>query len=198
MKLLFGPRGSQTCAACCGRPPAPLRRPSCYAWLPADVAESLKTYLAVTDPNKPFPLPDKTGCMLHDDMGDARDEWVGKGETPEEKEARAKDANRRVPQGDPILHAEIDCLRNAGRIGSYVDTTLYSTLMPCPLCSGAAVLFKVPKVIVGESRTFAGAPDYMRAHGIEVVDMDLDECVEMMRSFIAANPRLWDEDIGDL
>ena len=106
--------------------------------------------------------------------------------------------NRRVQQGDPILHAEIDCLRNAGRIGSYVDTVLYSTLMPCPLCSGAAVLFKVPKVIVGESRTFAGAPDYMRAHGIEVLDMDLDECVQMMRAFIAANPRLWDEDIGDL
>ncbi len=106
--------------------------------------------------------------------------------------------NRRVQLGDPILHAEIDCLRNAGRVGSYRDTVLYSTLMPCPLCSGAAVLFKIPKVVVGESQTFAGAPAYMRANGIEVVDLDLPECVEMMCEFIRVNPKLWDEDIGEL
>ena len=89
-------------------------------------------------------------------------------------------------------------MRNAGRIGSYKDTILYSTLMPCFLCSGAAVQFAIPKVIVGESLTFPGAPDFMRAQGIEVVDLNLAECSEMMRDFIAKNPKLWNEDIGEL
>jgi cytosine/creatinine deaminase len=104
--------------------------------------------------------------------------------------------NKRVQEADPVTHAEIDCLRNAGRIGSFRDTVLYSTLMPCYLCSGAVVQFGIPKVIVGESRTFPGGPEFMRSHGVEVVDLDLPECVEMMRQFIAANPRLWNEDIG--
>ena len=104
--------------------------------------------------------------------------------------------NKRVQEVDPVTHAEIDCLRNAGRIGSFRDTVLYSTLMPCYLCSGAVVQFGIPKVIVGESRTFPGGPEFMRNHGVEVVDLDLPECVEMMRQFIAANPRLWNEDIG--
>ena len=106
--------------------------------------------------------------------------------------------NRRVQDGDPITHAEIDCLRNAGRIGSYRNTVLYSTLMPCYLCSGAVVQFEIPRVIVGESATFPGGPEFMRAHGVEVVDLDLDECQQMMRDFIAANPELWNEDIGEL
>ena len=106
--------------------------------------------------------------------------------------------NRRVQDGDPITHAEIDCLRNAGRVGSYRDCVLYSTLMPCYLCSGAAVQFEIPKVVVGESETFPGAPDFMRSHGIEVVDLGLDECKDLMRQFIAANPQLWNEDIGEL
>jgi creatinine deaminase len=106
--------------------------------------------------------------------------------------------NQRVQQKNPILHAEIDCLQNAGRIGSYKDTILYSTLMPCFLCSGAAVQFAIPKVIVGESLTFPGAPDFMRSQGIEVVDLALAECTDMMRKFIAENPRLWNEDIGEL
>ena len=104
--------------------------------------------------------------------------------------------NQRVQKNDPITHAEIDCLRNAGRIGSFRDTVLYSTLMPCSLCSGAVVQFGIPKVIVGESRTFPGAPEFMRSHGVEVIDLDLPECVEMMREFIATHPELWDEDIG--
>jgi creatinine deaminase len=104
--------------------------------------------------------------------------------------------NKRVQEADPVTHAEIDCLRNAGRIGSFRDTVLYSTLMPCYLCSGAVVQFGIPKVIVGESRNFPGGPEFMRSHGVEVVDLDLPECVEMMRQFIAANPRLWNEDIG--
>lgn len=104
--------------------------------------------------------------------------------------------NKRVQESDPVTHAEIDCLRNAGRLGSFRDTVLYSTLMPCYLCAGAVVQFGIKKVIVGESRTFPGAPDFMRSHGVEVVDLDLPECVEMMRKFIAENPALWNEDIG--
>ena len=104
--------------------------------------------------------------------------------------------NKRVQDADPVTHAEIDCLRNAGRIGSFRDTVLYSTLMPCYLCSGAVVQFGIPRVIVGERRTFPGGPEFMRSHGVEVVDLDLPECVEMMRQFIAANPQLWNEDIG--
>ena len=104
--------------------------------------------------------------------------------------------NQRVQQNDPITHAEIDCLRQAGRIGSFHGTVLYSTLMPCYLCAGAVVQFGIKKVIVGESRTFAGASDFMRSHGVEVIDLDLPECVEMMRSFIAECPELWNEDIG--
>lgn len=104
--------------------------------------------------------------------------------------------NRRVQEGDPITHAEIDCLRKAGRIGSYRDTVLYSTLMPCYLCSGAVVQFNIPKVVVGESRTFPGGPEFMRAHGVEVVDLDDAECFQLMRDFIAKDPGLWNEDIG--
>jgi creatinine deaminase len=104
--------------------------------------------------------------------------------------------NKRVQENDPITHAEIDCLRNAGRLGSFRDTTLYSTLMPCYLCAGAVVQFGIRKVIVGESRTFAGACEFMRNQGVEVIDLDLSECVELMRNFIAENPALWEEDIG--
>jgi len=106
--------------------------------------------------------------------------------------------NRRVQEGDPIIHAEIDCLRNAGRIGTYRNAVLYSTLMPCYLCAGAAVQFGIKKVIVGESRNFAGARAFMEEHGIEVIDLDVAECVTMMQEFIAQNPRLWNEDIGEL
>jgi cytosine deaminase len=106
--------------------------------------------------------------------------------------------NRRVQKGDPVIHAEIDCLMNAGRIGSFRDTVLYSTLMPCYLCAGAAVQFRIPKVVVGESRTFTGARAFMEEHGIEVVDLDLDVCVAMMEEFIRKNPQLWNEDIGEL
>ena len=104
--------------------------------------------------------------------------------------------NKRVQENDPVTHAEIDCLRQAGRIGGFQRTVLYSTLMPCYLCAGAVVQFGIKKVVVGESRTFAGASDFMRSHGVEVIDLDLEECVEMMRSFIVANPALWNEDIG--
>ena len=106
--------------------------------------------------------------------------------------------NKRVQEKDPILHAEIDCLRNAGRIGSYKDTVLYSTLMPCYLCAGAIVQFGIKKIIAGESETFAGAKEFMESHGVEVTDLNLDECKQLMKEFIANNPDLWKEDIGEL
>lgn len=106
--------------------------------------------------------------------------------------------NKRVQEGNPVLHAEIDCLQNAGRIGRYNDTVLYSTLMPCYLCAGAAVQFQIGKVIAGESKTFAGAREFLESRGIEVVDLDLAECKQMMADFIQKNPELWNEDIGEL
>lgn len=109
----------------------------------------------------------------------------------------ARGRNKRVQEQNPILHGEMDCLNNAGRIGSYRDTVIYSTLMPCYMCAGTIVQFKIPKVIVGESRTFPGAVDFMREHGVEVIDLDLPECVQMMEDFIAAAPELWNEDIGE-
>src|SRR5436190_24276171 len=99
--------------------------------------------------------------------------------------------NKRVQESDPVTHAVIDCPRNAGRLGSFRDTVLYSTLMPCYLCAGAVVQFGIKKVIVGESRTFAGAIDFMRSHSVEIVDLDLPECVEMMQNVIAENSALW-------
>ena len=105
--------------------------------------------------------------------------------------------NKRVQEKNPILHGEMDCLNNAGRIGSYKGTVIYSTLMPCYMCAGTIVQFKIPRVVVGESRTFPGAREFMEAHGVEVIDLDLPECVRMMEDFIAAQPELWNEDIGE-
>ncbi len=106
--------------------------------------------------------------------------------------------NKRMQENDPILHAEIDCLRNAGRVGRYQEMTLYSTLMPCFLCAGAVVQFGIKKVLAGESQTFPGAKAFMEEHGVEVVDLDLEACKELMREFIVNNPALWNEDIGQL
>jgi creatinine deaminase len=106
--------------------------------------------------------------------------------------------NMRVQTGSPIDHGEMNCLRNAGRLSAHVyrNCTIYSTLSPCPMCSGAIVLYKIPRVIVGENRTFMGAEEYMRSHGIHVQVVDDASCVAMMRSFITAQPTLWQEDIG--
>lgn len=109
----------------------------------------------------------------------------------------ASGRNKRVQEGNPILHGEMDCLNNAGRIGSFKNTVIYSTLMPCYMCAGTIVQFKIPKVIVGESRTFSGAREFMEAHGVEVIDLDLPECVQMMEDFIREKPELWNEDIGE-
>ena len=106
--------------------------------------------------------------------------------------------NKRVQDNDPILHAEIDCLRNAGRVGTYKDAVMYSTLMPCYLCAGAIVQFGIKKVIAGESETFEGAREFMESHGVKVIDLNLDKCKQLMREFIENNPDLWKEDIGEL
>ncbi len=106
--------------------------------------------------------------------------------------------NRRVQENNPIMHAEINCLWNAGRIGRYRETTLYSTLMPCYLCAGAVVQFGIKKVIVGESETFAGAKALMESCGVKIIDLNLDECKQLMKDFIQKNPELWNEDIGEL
>lgn len=106
--------------------------------------------------------------------------------------------NRRVQQSDPTAHAEIDCLRQTGRLGHYRGVELYSTLMPCYLCSGAIVQFGVNKVYVGESRNFPGGLEFMRAHGVSVTDFDDRSCAELLARFIAEKPALWNEDIGRL
>jgi cytosine/creatinine deaminase len=115
----------------------------------------------------------------------------------------ARGHNRRVQNGDPMAHAEINCLTLAGRQTTYRDTVLYSTLMPCFLCSGAVVQFGIPKVVVGEAVNFPGgqgpggsSPDFLRAHGVIVVNLRDQECVEMMGKFIQEHPELWGEDIG--
>jgi cytosine/creatinine deaminase len=106
--------------------------------------------------------------------------------------------NCRVQTGSAIDHGEMNCLRNAGRLSAeiYQNCTIYSTLSPCPMCSGAIVLYKIPRVVVGENQTFLGAEEYMRSQGIQVDVVQDPECIQMMRDFIKANPKLWNEDIG--
>jgi cytosine deaminase len=106
--------------------------------------------------------------------------------------------NCRVQTGSPIDHGEMNCLRNAGRLSAsvYRACTIYSTLSPCPMCSGAIVLYKIPRVVVGENRTFLGAEDYMRANGIQVEVLQDEDCIQLMAEFIRTHPQLWNEDIG--
>jgi len=113
-------------------------------------------------------------------------------------EIRGRGHNRRVQKGSPTLHAEMDCLENAGRLRAtdYRRATLYSTLSPCDMCSGASLLYGIPRIVVGENRTFRGPEDYLRSRGVTVEILDDAECVRLMRDFIAAKPELWNEDIG--
>lgn len=106
--------------------------------------------------------------------------------------------NCRVQTGSPIDHGEMNCLRHAGRLPArvYRACTIYSTLSPCSMCSGAIVLYKIPRVVVGENRTFLGAEDYMRANGIRVDVVEDAECIQLMTEFIRTHPELWNEDIG--
>jgi cytosine deaminase len=107
--------------------------------------------------------------------------------------------NRRVQQGSAILHAEMDCLENAGRLraGDYRRAVLYSTLSPCDMCGGTALLYKIPKIVIGEDQTFQGPEEYLRSRGVELVILNDEECIRLMRDFIAARPELWSEDIGE-
>jgi creatinine deaminase len=106
--------------------------------------------------------------------------------------------NCRVQSGSAIDHGEMNCLRNAGRLPAkiYQNSTIYSTLSPCPMCSGAIVLYKIPRVVIGENKTFLGAEDYLRSQGIQVDVVQDGECIQMMTDFIQAKPELWNEDIG--
>ena len=106
--------------------------------------------------------------------------------------------NRRVQKGSAILHAEMDCLENAGRLtaADYSRSILYSTLSPCDMCSGTVLLYKIPRVVIGENKTFQGPEDYVRSKGVQLEILNLPECIQMMEDFIAARPELWNEDIG--
>jgi creatinine deaminase len=106
--------------------------------------------------------------------------------------------NRRVQKGSAILHAEMDCLENAGRLKAkdYARSTLYSTLSPCDMCSGTVLLYKIPKVVIGENKTFQGPEQYVRSRGVELEILNLEECISLMEDFIATRPELWNEDIG--
>ena len=107
--------------------------------------------------------------------------------------------NRRVQLGSPVLHAEMDCLQNAGRLkpAEYKRAVLYSTLSPCDMCSGAILLYKIPIVIVGENRTFQGPEDYLQKRGVELHVLDNTECFDLTQEFIAHNGELWNEDVGE-
>lgn len=107
--------------------------------------------------------------------------------------------NRRIQKGSAVLHAEMDCLENAGRLTArdYSRATLYSTLSPCDMCSGAALLYKIPRIIIGENTTFTGPEEYLRSRGVSLSVVNDKRCHALMRQFIAAHPALWDEDIGE-
>ncbi len=111
----------------------------------------------------------------------------------------ASGRNRRVQQGSAIRHGETDCLEQAGRLPAtvYARATMYTTLSPCDMCTGAILLYKIPRVVVGEHETFLGAEDLLRSRGVEVVNLDSSECKNLMAEFIAERPELWAEDIGE-
>lgn len=106
--------------------------------------------------------------------------------------------NQRAQRDSVVLHAEMDCLDNAGRLtaADYAKATLYSTLSPCDMCSGAALLYGIPRIVVGENRTFQGPEDYVRSRGVDLTVLDDAECIALMDRFIATTPELWNEDIG--
>lgn len=111
----------------------------------------------------------------------------------------ARGHNRRVQKGSPILHAEMDCFENAGRLtaSEYKRSVLYSTLSPCDMCSGTALLYKIPKIVIGENKTFQGPEEYVRSRGVELDILNDVECIKLMEDFIIDKPALWNEDIGE-
>ncbi len=104
--------------------------------------------------------------------------------------------NRRVQSGDPIAHGEMDCIRRAGRQTTYKDTALYTTLSPCLMCAGTIVQFRIPRVVIGENRTFGGNEEFLRSRGVDVAILDDPHCKAMMDEFIRRFPQVWNEDIG--
>ncbi len=106
--------------------------------------------------------------------------------------------NRRVQNGSAILHAEMDCFENAGRlkVSDYKKAILYSTLSPCDMCSGTALLYKIPKIVIGENKTFQGPEEYLRSRGVELQILNDNKCIILMEEFIKSKPELWNEDIG--
>lgn len=115
-----------------------------------------------------------------------------------EGEIVGRGRNRRVQCGSPLLHAEMDCLESAGRLSArdYQRATIYTTLSPCDMCSGAILLYKIPKVVIGENRSFQGPEAYLQSRGVDLALLDSDECYRLMQDFIRAHPDLWNEDIG--
>jgi cytosine deaminase len=111
----------------------------------------------------------------------------------------ARGHNHRVQSGSAIRHAEMDCLEKAGRLTScdYRKATLYSTLSPCDMCSGASLLYRIPRIVIGENQTFQGPEEYLRQRGVELSILNVPECIDIMRSFIQQHPELWNEDIGE-
>ena len=106
--------------------------------------------------------------------------------------------NRRVQKNSPVLHAEMDCLENAGRMpaADYQRSTLYSTLSPCDMCSGAALLYGIPRIVIGENRSFLGAEEHLRSRGVQLTILNDPDCLALMQAFQRAHPELWSEDIG--
>lgn len=111
----------------------------------------------------------------------------------------ARGHNRRVQKGSSILHAEMDCLENAGRLlaKDYKKAVLYSTLSPCDMCTGAILLYKIPTIVIGENSTFKGPESYSKKRGVKIINLDLKECKDMMKGFIKKRPELWWEDVGE-
>jgi cytosine/creatinine deaminase len=107
--------------------------------------------------------------------------------------------NRRMQQGNPILHGEMDALQNAGRLPAHIyrECTLYTTLSPCPMCSGAILLYGIPRVVIGENQTFMGEEELLKSRGVQIEVVQSPKCVDLMRLFIEANPTVWNEDIGE-
>ena len=107
--------------------------------------------------------------------------------------------NRRMQEGNPVLHGEMDALQNAGRLPAHIyrECTLYTTLSPCPMCSGAILLYGIPRVVIGENRTFMGEEELLRSRGVELTVLDDPRCVKLMADFIKAQPEAWNEDIGE-
>ena len=128
----------------------------------------------------------------HDEGGCPIGSVLARGET-----LIARGRNRRVQEGDPIAHGEMDALRRAGRQRTYCDTTLYTSLSPCMMCAGTIVQFGIPRVVIGENRTFGGNEEFLRSRGVEVIVADDGDCVALMTRFIQEKPELWSEDIAE-